>query len=286
MASIRHATQLNPAARMTPPAGTMCASPRNGRHGVRYTGAMETPDRRATRLQQVIAWMEGPMVVLGLAWLVLLVIDLVTGLAPAGRLASLAIWVVFIADFLLEFILAPRKGSYLRHNWLMLLALFVPALRVLRALQVIRLVQGARLVSVLSSISRGMAALRATVGRHGFRYVMALTTLVTVAGAAGMYAFEYPALRTYPEALWWTAMIMATIGSGFWPVTPEGRILCLLLALYAFSVFGYVTAALATVLLGRAAGQAPEADALRADIAALRDEVRALAARLPGDRGT
>ncbi len=38
-------------------------------------------------------------------------------------------------------------------------------------------------------------------------------------------------------------MIMTTMGS--WPQTPEGRVLCLLLAVYAFAVFGYVTAMLA-----------------------------------------
>ncbi len=41
------------------------------------------------------------------------------------------------------------------------------------------------------------------------------------------------------------------MGSDYWPRTPEGRILCLLLALYAFAVFGYVTATLASYFIGR-----------------------------------
>jgi len=105
-----------------------------------------------------------------------------------------------------------------------------------------------------------------------------------------MYAFERPHLRSYPDALWWTAMIMATLGSEYWPKTPEGRILCVILALYAFSVFGYVTAALATFLVGREAEQdegelagAKSVTALRQEIARLRDEVHALADRLPHD---
>ena len=47
------------------------------------------------------------------------------------------------------------------------------------------------------------------------------------------------------SAVWWTAMLLTTMGSEYWPRTPEGRVLCLLLALYAFAVFGYVTAAIA-----------------------------------------
>jgi len=35
------------------------------------------------------------------------------------------------------------------------------------------------------------------------------------------------------EALWWTAMIMTTMGSQYWPQTIEGRMLCVFLALYA-----------------------------------------------------
>ena len=65
-----------------------------------------------------------------------------------------------------------------------------------------------------------------------------LTLLVTFVGAAGMFAFEQDAggIDTYGEALWWTAMLMTTLGSEHWPQTGEGRVLCFFLALYAFAV--------------------------------------------------
>ncbi len=44
---------------------------------------------------------------------------------------------------------------------------------------------------------------------------------------------------------------MTTMGSDYSPKTPEGRVLCFFLALYAFAVFGYVTATLATFFIGR-----------------------------------
>jgi voltage-gated potassium channel len=82
-----------------------------------------------------------------------------------------------------------------------------------------------------------------------------LTALVTVLGAAGIYAFERDvtsgAIDSYGTALWWTAMLMTTMGSEYWPRTGEGRILCFLLSLYAFGVFGYVTATIATFFIGR-----------------------------------
>ena len=52
-------------------------------------------------------------------------------------------------------------------------------------------------------------------------------------------------------------MVMTTIGSGYWPITAEGRILALLLAVYAFAVFGYITASLASILVARDRVAAP-----------------------------
>jgi voltage-gated potassium channel len=46
-------------------------------------------------------------------------------------------------------------------------------------------------------------------------------------------------------------MLLTTMGSDYWPRTPEGRFLCLLLAVYAFTVFGYVTAAIAAYFVDR-----------------------------------
>jgi voltage-gated potassium channel len=127
--------------------------------------------------------------------------------------------------------------------------------------------------------------------RRGFGYVLALTVVVTLVGAAGMYAFESGprggrALHDYGTALWWTAMVMTTMGSEYWPQTAEGRVLCLLLALYAFAVFGYVTAMLATFFIGRDADNdeaelagEKSLEALRAEMAALRAEVWALSRR-------
>ncbi len=78
-------------------------------------------------------------------------------------------------------------------------------------------------------------------------------------------------------------MIMTTMGSEYWPRTAEGRVLCLILSLYAFAVFGYVTATLASFFVGRDAESeegevagAQAVESLRAEIAALRTELQEL----------
>jgi voltage-gated potassium channel len=244
-------------------------------------------------LQQIEDWLEIPMLLLSFVWLALFVVELIWGLSPLLDTLGITIWILFILDFGVKFFLAPHKLVYLRQNWLMVFSLMLPALRVLRvvkvvrALQTVRAVRGLRLLRAMTRANRGMRALAASVNRRGFGYVVGLTTIVTLIGSAGMYAFENEApesaLTDYGTALWWTAMVITTMGSDYFPQTPEGRVLCFFLALYAFAVFGYVTATLATFFVGRDA-ENPEAEvagvkeitALQAEIAALRTEIQAL----------
>lgn len=219
--------------------------------------------QRSSLVRRLESRLDTPLAVLGFAWLALLVVELTRGLSPFLARLALAIWIVFIIDFALKFLLAPDRSRYLRRHWLTALSLAVPALRSVRALRALRAargVRGLRLLRLVVSWNRGMRALGRTMRRRGFGYVMLLTLLVLVSGAAGMYAFEQGmaqgrGIDDYGTALWWTAMILATMGSEYWPQTPEGRLLCLLLAVYGFTVFGYVTATLASFFISRDAEQ-------------------------------
>lgn len=249
---------------------------------------------RSGILQQLEDWLDVPMLLLSFVWLALFVIELVWGLNPLLEVLSLTIWIVFILEFGIKLLLAPRKAIYLRTHWLTALSLLLPALRTLRIVRVVRVLQttravrGLQLLRVLTRTNRSMRSLTANFTRRGFGYVVLLTAIVTLTGAAGMYTFERETADTagfdsYSTALWWTAMLITTMGSDYFPKTPEGRILCFLLALYAFAVFGYVTATLATFFIGQdadddAAELAGEksVNALRDEIAALRTEIQKL----------
>lgn len=256
--------------------------------------AWQLERERRDLLERVERWLEVPMLVLAFVWLVLLGVELLWEdfwkRNPLLNPLSTTIWIVFIVNFVVELVLAPRRLDYARRNWLTIVSLVVPALRLFRVFRVVRVLRaaratrGIRLVRLLSSLNRGMRALGASMTRRGFGYVAGLTVIITLAGAAGMFAFENESaggLDSYGEALWWTAMIMTTMGSAYWPQTPEGRVLCVVLALYAFAVFGYVTATLATYFIGRdaASEQAELAGAqaiaeLRSEITGLRAEIR------------
>jgi voltage-gated potassium channel len=238
----------------------------------------------ATGLEQ---WLEGPMTVLGLVWLALLVVEFTRGLSPALELLGRAIWVVFAIEFTVRFAIAPRKGAFLKSNLLALISLALPAARGARIARVLRAgrgVRGVRLFRLVASLNRGLRSLTTVMGRRGLRYVVAATLVVAAAGAAGMYVFESnpggPGLNDYGTALWWTVMLLTTMGSDYWPRTAEGRVLCVGLALYAFAVFGYLTAALASFFIARDASARNTEVAGSADMKMLREELRALRAEL------
>lgn len=202
------------------------------------------------------------MLVLSVVWTTLLILELTRGLSPWLEVANDLVWAAFIAQFALEFLVAPDKRVYLRKRWVTALSLALPALRLLRLARVgrtarlFRATRGLRLARVLAAINRGMRSLAIAFRQRGVGYLLVLTLIITATGAAGMYRFELdapggPGFPDYSSALWWTAMLLTTMGSEYWPRTTEGRILCLLLAVYALAVFGYLTAAVAAYFVGK-----------------------------------
>lgn len=255
---------------------------------------------KRTLLRRLELWLETPMVILGFVWLALLALELTDRSSAALEALGTTIWIIFILDFAVRLTLAPEKLRYVRRNWLTAISLVVPALRVFRFARLFRILRfgraarGLRLFRILSSLNRGMRALGLAMGRRGFGYAVALTVIVVLAGAAGMYAFERDnadgrALQSYPAALWWTAMMVTTVGSEYWPQSVEGRVLCLLLALYAFAVFGYVAGTLSSFFIERDAAsgtaEVPGAKSiadLREEVGRLRADVRVLLERTAG----
>ena len=114
-------------------------------------------------------------------------------------------------------------------------------------------------------------------GRRGSSYVLALTVIVNLLGAAGIHAFEREsangAITGYGSALWLTALTLATMGADCFPLTPEG-------ANDGFAVFGYVTVFIANFFLATDAEEGEGELAGTAQIGALRDAVATLSRRV------
>jgi voltage-gated potassium channel len=227
--------------------------------------------------------MEVPMLLLGIVWLVLVVVELIWGLNGGLSAVVDVIWTIFVLDFMVKFVLAPKKIRYLKKNFLIAISLVVPAFRLFRVAQVLQLTRGIRLVRVVASLDRGLKSINSTMQRRAVGYVVVITAIVVFTGAAGMYALEkdVQGFKSYGDSLWYTAMLTTSIGSQYWPASAEGRLLSFLLALYGLGILGYVSATLASLFIGQDAQnkRAPLAgssqiEELHKEIIALRKELK------------
>lgn len=244
---------------------------------------------RAELARRIEHWFELPMAVLGAIWLLLLVFELLRGATRGTEALTVTIWIAFSVEFISRFVLAPHKVAFLRRNWITVLSLLLPAVRILRVARVVRVLRAGRalravrLARLLTSFSRGMRSLGSTMRNRGFPYVLTLSLIVLLLGATAMYVFEHdaqPAFASYETSLWWTAMLLTTMGSEQWPQTPEGRLVCLLLSVYAFAMFGYITATLASFFVGQeATAERARLSRLDEDLFRLRGDVRRLDAQ-------
>lgn len=216
---------------------------------------------------------------LSFIFIVLVVVEFAVDLTPAWsrrlQLAGYIIWAIFSIEFVVRLALADSKGRFLRSHWLAGLAVILPFFRIFRAARALRAARSLRLARLVTSTNRGMGALRRVAGAGGFVYVAGLTALVLVLSGAGIYSLERnnpdSAIDSWGEGIWWAATTIATLGAEHYPVSPEGRVLGLLVMIFGLAVSGYITAALAVFLLGS------RDEKERAETAALlRDEIRLL----------
>jgi voltage-gated potassium channel len=253
-----------------------------GRPG--HTRSSRATSERQELLAHLQALLEPAMVGLGLLFLVLLVLDYLGIFADQREGIWLShtltvIWAIFVVDFVVRFAIAPRKLEFLKSNWLSAASLALPFLRPFRALRAARAVRSISLVRLLGGVNRGMRVLRQVAGGHQIAYLSALTLLVALMGATGVWYFDRgqqdSSIRSFGDALWWAAAMVTTINNEKYAVSPEARVIAILLRVYAVSVFGFITATIATYLIGRRGVEAADerSDDLRRQLDDLRREL-------------
>jgi len=227
---------------------------------------------------------ELPMIFLSFIWFCILIIELVNGTSSVLSEFGTGIWVVFILYFAMRMVSVANKINFLKQNWLFVVAIFVTTLRFFPFLQSFPLVRiltatfGMQVIWIFASAFLGMRILRRNIGHRGAGYVIALTLVVLFAGAAGMLHFEgriadNQGIHTYFRALWWTAMQLTNMGSGYSVMSTGGRIVCLGISVYAVVMFGYITALLASFLIDREVKEPKPEIAHQNSVLALKEEI-------------
>ena len=205
---------------------------------------------------------ELPMLVLSFFWLCILIAELVyTGNKWLHNIGTI-LWAVFILYFLMRLMIVGSRRAFLKKNWLFAAAVLVSVARffpILQSFPITRLVTatfGMQVIWIFASADQGMRSIRRILGSRGVGYILAFTSVVMVAGAAGILHFEQVSdaperIQTFPRALWWTTMQMTNIGSAYSMKSQGGRAICLLISVYAAAMFGYLTALFASFFIDR-----------------------------------
>jgi voltage-gated potassium channel len=203
--------------------------------------------------QQFGAWQ---LVMLVLSVYVLIAIEAIVDL-PASTKTILnavdaAICVVFLTDFVVSFIRAPRKLDFLRWGWIDLLSSIptLDSLRWGRLAKILRILRVLRAVRSVKVIAQGLNRHRTSTSLA----ILVLTSLTLVL-TSSLLILELETtpdatIRTPQDALWWSFSTIATVGYGDrYPVTSAGRILGVVLMTAGVGVFGTVTAAVGAWLM-------------------------------------
>ncbi len=136
--------------------------------------------------------LELPMLFLSFVWLCILITELAHGTIPALSGFGTGIWILFIIYFTMRLMIAANRISFLKKNWIFILAILVSVLRLFPLLRPFALVRaltatfGMQVVWIFASADQGMRIIRRALGRRGAGYALALTSVVIFAGAAGV----------------------------------------------------------------------------------------------------
>ncbi|HEX5414246.1 MAG TPA: ion transporter [Chloroflexota bacterium] len=209
--------------------------------------------------------MRFPLDILAIIWAILLVVDLVGRLPPSVTtwtlLAEGVIWLIFAIDFVVELLIAPDRVRFIRTHPLLLLSLVIPFARIFAVASFLFLLRPTLLIRTLMVINRASRSARELLREYQLGYVAALVLLVEFVGAAAILFFERDepgtGFTSYGNALWWTANMLTTVNAGPEPVTTEGRILALLLRVFAVILVAYVTGSVTSYLVTRKNNRRP-----------------------------
>ncbi len=171
---------------------------------------------------------------------------------------NLAIWMVFVADYLIRLAMAPNKAQFVRGNLVDLIAIIpfelilaneqFAATRFLRLARLARLVWLLRAGAVLWRMSRHT---RGVLNTNGVGYVLVVAIGIVVMGGIGLWAIE-PDIGTPMDGIWWGFVTTSTVGYGdIAPKTLGGRAIGVALMLLGIGCISMLSGSIATYFLGR-----------------------------------
>ena len=211
-------------------------------------------EEREALLSKIEKTTETPMLILVVIMIGALVLPLVAelnkSLIMVLEIIDLIIWAVFIIELSIRVYIAPKRITFLKKNWLDLLLVALPFLRIFRIFRAIRAIRILRFVRIISVFSKFTQELKNIFSRHGFHYLIAVFIGIITIGTVLIYHFEQTSdvgTKNIGESLW--LVITNAFSGGFanvYPYTPEAKTMAIVIIILGNVLVSYFTASLAS----------------------------------------
>ncbi len=190
--------------------------------------------------------------VLCIVSVVFALIDYTHGLTPVQIIFDRSIYVLFVFDYIVRFVISKKKVAFFKENIFDLIAI-IPvnsAFRMFRMFKLSRLLKFAKLTKFfrIGSLSaRFVHRIKRFLDTNGFKYVLILSAVCILAGSIGMMQFEG---MKFSDALWWSFVTATTVGYGdLSPATNAGRIIASILMIVGIGLIGSLTSSITSYFL-------------------------------------
>ena len=162
------------------------------------------------------------------------------------------ICLVFLYDFVKNFIQAKSKWDYMKWGWIDLLA-SIPSVDYLRVGRIMRLIRLFRLFRVIKSSRELYGLMFYNKAKGVFSSLAIISILLLIICSMLILRFESGnggSINNAEDAIWWSFVTITTVGYGdFYPVTTGGRIIASLLMVCGVGLFGTLSASMASWFL-------------------------------------
>lgn len=190
-----------------------------------------------------------PLVLLGIAWMVIAIVVLTSdlnGSASASLVVTLfVLWAIALVEYVVRLLITPDRRGYLKRRWVEPATVVVPPLQGWHFF-------GMEKMSLL--ILEGELRAESILKHHSLFRVLIAAAGTLFLGAWAVLLFEEKAkgsnIHSYPDALWWAIVTVTTVGYGDrFPVSAGGRAVAVVLMLVGIGLIGVLTATVASVFV-------------------------------------
>ena len=190
-----------------------------------------------------------PLVILGVAWMVIAIVVLTSDLNGSASTALVVtlfvLWAIALVEYVVRLLITPDRRGYLKRRWVEPATVVVPPLQGWHFF-------GMEKMSLL--IYEGELRAESILKHHSLFRVLIAAAGTLFLGAWAVLLFEEKAkgsnIHSYPDALWWAIVTVTTVGYGDrFPVSAGGRAVAVILMLVGIGLIGVLTATVASVFV-------------------------------------